>query len=50
VWRVGLMGESSQQANVVAVLAALEQGIAKQGKAPRPGTAVGAALEIYAKG
>jgi alanine-glyoxylate transaminase / serine-glyoxylate transaminase / serine-pyruvate transaminase len=50
VWRVGLMGESSQQANVVAVLAALEQGIAKQGKAPRPGTAVGAALEVYAKG
>jgi alanine-glyoxylate transaminase / serine-glyoxylate transaminase / serine-pyruvate transaminase len=50
VWRVGLMGESSQQANVVAVLAALEQGLAKQGKAPRPGTAVGAALEVYAKG
>jgi alanine-glyoxylate transaminase / serine-glyoxylate transaminase / serine-pyruvate transaminase len=50
VWRVGLMGESSQQANVVTVLAALEQGLAKQGKAPRPGTAVGAALEVYAKG
>jgi alanine-glyoxylate transaminase/serine-glyoxylate transaminase/serine-pyruvate transaminase len=50
VWRVGLMGESSQQANVVTVLAALEQGPAKQGKAPRPGTAVGAALEVYAKG
>jgi alanine-glyoxylate transaminase/serine-glyoxylate transaminase/serine-pyruvate transaminase len=49
VWRVGLMGESSRQENVLAVLAAIEQGLAKQGKAPRPGTAVSAALEVYAK-
>lgn len=49
VWRIGLMGESSRQEHVVAVLAALEQSVAKQGKAPRPGTAVGAALEVYAR-
>lgn len=49
VWRIGLMGESSRQEHVVAVLAALEQAVAKQGKAPRPGTAVGAALEVYAR-
>ncbi len=50
VWRIGLMGESSKQANVLAVLAAIEQGMAKQGKGPKPGTAVSAALERYAKG
>lgn len=49
VWRIGLMGESSRQENVLAVLAAIEQGLAKQGKAPRPGTSVSAALEAYAK-
>ena len=49
VWRIGLMGESSRQENVLAVLAAIEQALAKQGKAPRPGTSVSAALEAYAK-
>jgi alanine-glyoxylate transaminase/serine-glyoxylate transaminase/serine-pyruvate transaminase len=49
VWRIGLMGESSKQENVLAVLAAIEQGMAKQGKGPKPGTAVSAALERYAK-
>ena len=49
VWRIGLMGESSRQENVLAVLAAIEQGMAKQGKGPKPGTAVSAALERYAK-
>jgi hypothetical protein len=32
------------------VLAALEQALAKQGKAPKPGTATSAALEVYARG
>ncbi|HSN89738.1 MAG TPA: alanine--glyoxylate aminotransferase family protein, partial [Anaeromyxobacteraceae bacterium] len=36
VWRIGLMGEGSRQENVLAVLAALEQALAKQGKGPRP--------------
>ncbi len=49
VWRIGLMGESSRQENVLAVLAAIEQGMAKQGKGPKPGAAVSAALERYAK-
>ncbi len=50
VWRIGLMGESSRQESVLAVLAALEQALAKQGKGPRPGAAVSAALERYARG
>jgi alanine-glyoxylate transaminase/serine-glyoxylate transaminase/serine-pyruvate transaminase len=50
VWRIGLMGESARQENVLAVLAALEQALARQGKGPRPGIAVSAALEAYAKG
>ncbi len=49
VWRIGLMGESARQENVLAVLAALEQTMAKQGKGPKPGTAVAAALEAYAR-
>ena len=50
VWRIGLMGESARQENVLAVLAAIEQGLAKQGKGGRPGVSVSAALEQYAKG
>jgi alanine-glyoxylate transaminase/serine-glyoxylate transaminase/serine-pyruvate transaminase len=49
VWRIGLMGESARQENVLAVLAALEQGLARQGKGPKPGTAVAAAMERYAR-
>ncbi len=50
VWRIGLMGEGSRQESVLAVLAALEQALAKQGKGPKPGAAVSAALEHYARG
>jgi len=49
VWRVGLMGESARQEHVLAVLAALEQALAKQGKGPTPGAALSAAMESYAK-
>jgi len=49
VWRIGLMGESAQQPNVLAVLAALEQQLARSGRPVKPGTAVGAALEAYAR-
>ena len=49
VWRIGLMGESARQENVLAVLAAIEQGIAKQGKAVKPGVACAAALEAYSR-
>jgi len=50
VWRIGLMGEGARQESVLVVLAALEQALAKQGKAPKPGTATAAALELYARG
>jgi alanine-glyoxylate transaminase/serine-glyoxylate transaminase/serine-pyruvate transaminase len=50
VWRIGLMGESARQENVLAVLAALEQALARQGKAPRVGAATAAALDAYARG
>jgi len=49
VWRIGLMGESARQENVLAVLAALEQGLAKQGKGPKLGAACAAALEYYGR-
>ena len=49
VWRIGLMGESARQENVLAVLAALEQGLAKQGKGPKLGAACAAALEFYGR-
>ena len=47
VWRIGLMGESSRQENVLAVLAALEQALARQGRKVQPGAAVSAALQSY---
>jgi alanine-glyoxylate transaminase/serine-glyoxylate transaminase/serine-pyruvate transaminase len=50
VWRVGLMGESARQEHVLAVLAALEQALGKQGKTLRPGAALSAAMEVYARG
>ena len=49
IWRVGLMGESSRQENVMAVLAALEQALARTGQKLRPGTALSAAATVYAK-
>jgi alanine-glyoxylate transaminase/serine-glyoxylate transaminase/serine-pyruvate transaminase len=49
VWRIGLMGDGSRQENVLAVLAALEQALAKQGKAPNPGSSLQAAMESYSK-
>lgn len=48
VWRVGLMGDSSRQENVLAVLAALEQQLGRAGRPSKPGTATGAALARYA--
>jgi alanine-glyoxylate transaminase / serine-glyoxylate transaminase / serine-pyruvate transaminase len=49
VWRIGLMGESARQENVLAVLAALEQALARQGHAVQPGAALSAAMGVYAK-
>ncbi len=50
VWRIGLMGESSRQENVLAVLAALEQQLRKSGRPVKLGAAGAAALEAYAGG
>ena len=50
VWRIGLMGESARQENVLAVLAALEQQLRKAGRPVKTGTAIVAALEAYAAG
>jgi alanine-glyoxylate transaminase/serine-glyoxylate transaminase/serine-pyruvate transaminase len=47
VWRIGLMGESARQENVLAVLAALEQALARAGRSIEPGAAVTAALATY---
>lgn len=48
VWRIGLMGESSSQDNVLALLQALEEVVAKQGQQTSPGAAVEKAQKVYA--
>jgi alanine-glyoxylate transaminase/serine-glyoxylate transaminase/serine-pyruvate transaminase len=49
VWRIGLMGYSSRPANVLLLLAALEQLLAEQGHPFKPGAAVAAANAMYGK-
>ena len=48
VWRIGLMGESSTQANVELVLDALESVLTAQGHACPRGAGVAAAQAVYA--
>jgi alanine-glyoxylate transaminase / serine-glyoxylate transaminase / serine-pyruvate transaminase len=43
-WRIGLMGETSTERNVLLFLAALEACLVKQGAAVRPGSGVAAAI------
>ncbi len=50
VWRIGLMGESSGQDNVVAVLSALEIVLKRLGRQQKLGAALEAALGVYAGG
>ena len=50
VWRIGLMGESARQENVLSVLAALEQELARRGRSAAPGTSLAAAMQLYARG
>lgn len=50
VWRIGLMGESSRQENVLGVLAAIEQQLRRQGRKVSPGVAAEAALKAYEAG
>ncbi|MBP1685564.1 MAG: alanine-glyoxylate aminotransferase apoenzyme [Deltaproteobacteria bacterium] len=47
-WRIGLMGESSQAANVLLVLSALERVLPRSGYAVEAGAAVAAAQRVYA--
>ncbi len=47
VWRIGLMGESCQQAHVLTLLNALEGIFAQHGWLEQPGRAVQAAVETY---
>jgi alanine-glyoxylate transaminase/serine-glyoxylate transaminase/serine-pyruvate transaminase len=48
VWRIGLMGYSSRQTNVLILLAALEQLLAEAGHRFEHGSAVAAANAVYA--
>ncbi len=47
VWRIGLMGESSQQTHVLTLLNALEEIFTQHGWLASPGSAVQAAVEAY---
>jgi alanine-glyoxylate transaminase/serine-glyoxylate transaminase/serine-pyruvate transaminase len=47
VWRIGLMGYSSRQANVLVLVAALEQLLAEQGHRFEHGAGVAAANTVY---
>lgn len=46
-WRIGLMGHSSSQRNVMLVLAALESCLALQGYSFQRGAAISAAADVY---
>lgn len=48
VWRIGLMGESSRQAHVLTVLAALEDALRAEGRQVAPGVALAAAQGVFA--
>ena len=48
VWRIGLMGESSRQTYVFALLAALEDALRGEGSRVPPGVALSAAQAAYA--
>jgi alanine-glyoxylate transaminase/serine-glyoxylate transaminase/serine-pyruvate transaminase len=50
VWRIGLMGYSSRQTNVLVLLAALEQLLGQQGHKFEHGAAVAAANDVYTRG
>jgi alanine-glyoxylate transaminase / serine-glyoxylate transaminase / serine-pyruvate transaminase len=48
-WRIGLMGHSSQEKNVMLVLSALETCLAELGYPLEPGSGTGAAASVYAE-
>jgi len=48
MWRIGIMGHSAQQPNVILLLAALEQALARQGYSPL-GSGTAAAERVYSQ-
>lgn len=50
IWRIGLMGYTSQPKNVMALLGAMETGLAVQGFSLRRGAALEAASAVYSQG
>jgi alanine-glyoxylate transaminase/serine-glyoxylate transaminase/serine-pyruvate transaminase len=50
VWRIGLMGESSTEANVLTLLNAMEEIGIRSGWVPTPGAALQAAAHTYSVG
>ena len=50
IWRVGLMGHSSNESNILYFLTALEQSIREQGFEVPGGAGASAAQEVYSKG
>jgi alanine-glyoxylate transaminase/serine-glyoxylate transaminase/serine-pyruvate transaminase len=48
-WRIGLMGESSTEANVLLLLSALERLLPRFGHSVAPGTGVAAAAKVFAE-
>jgi alanine-glyoxylate transaminase/serine-glyoxylate transaminase/serine-pyruvate transaminase len=48
MWRIGIMGHSAQRANVILLLAALEQVLCRQGFQPRA-SGTSAAESVYAR-
>jgi alanine-glyoxylate transaminase/serine-glyoxylate transaminase/serine-pyruvate transaminase len=47
IWRIGLMGESSTQKNVLLVISALEKLLSEAGYKVKPGTGVSAVSAYY---
>ena len=47
IWRIGLMGYTSQSKHVLFFLAALEKVLLEQGFHVAPGAGVGSALQVY---
>jgi len=50
IWRIGLMGESSQASHVLTLLHALETLLSREGQEIAPGSSIAAAHQVLAKG
>ena len=50
IWRIGLMGESSQASHVLTLLHALETLLSREGQEIAPGSSIAAAHQVLARG